>query len=67
VAPCPSDSPLIAAFETKYRAKHVTPPRWRDRNKPKMVASMASDFKFLALAPTLVLGEKELVNRVRKS
>ena len=58
VAPCRTDCPMIESFQRKYNATHVTPGKERHRHqKDEMVAAMASDFRFLMQARTVVLGK----------
>ena len=49
---------MIESFQRKYNATHVTPGKERHRHqKDEMVAAMASDFRFLMQARTVVLGK----------
>lgn len=58
VAPCRTDCPMIESFQRKYGATHITPGKEvHHHQKGKMLAAMASDFRFLQQARTLVLGK----------
>jgi hypothetical protein len=56
VAPCTTDCEMMDSFRRKYHAIHVTPPKWRNADKQKMMDTMADDFRFLLKAKYLLLG-----------